>query len=163
MRADTAQYVSPVRRAARITAKQDYLGGLVILDAVHIPTGCGTWPYVSHQCKSPSDMSERRAFWSNGPGLWPAGGEIDLFEGVHDQSQNQVTLHTSPGCTISDSDTGSIMTGQVLSTDCLGGPGCSIRIADDRSYGRGFNNIGGGVYARTYIFCPDGTYLNSPQ
>lgn len=35
------------------------------MDSVHMPTGCATWP----------------AFWSNGPN-WPAGGEIDIVEGV---------------------------------------------------------------------------------
>ena len=30
---------------------------------------------------------------------WPALGEIDIIEGVNDQSPNAATLHTTAGCT----------------------------------------------------------------
>jgi hypothetical protein len=39
------------------------------------------------------------AFWTFGQsGIWPAGGEIDIIEGVHDNIHNQVAFHTEPGC-----------------------------------------------------------------
>ena len=38
--------------------------------------------------------------WMVGPN-WPGNGEIDIIEGVNDNAQNQMTLHTSPGCTVS--------------------------------------------------------------
>lgn len=50
MRAETTGTVSTYRKSIRITSQYSYTGGLVVLDAVHMPTGCGTWP----------------AFWSNG-------------------------------------------------------------------------------------------------
>lgn len=50
------------------------------MDSVHMPVGCGAWP----------------AFWTVpvGPN-WPAGGEIDVFEGVDYNTYNQASLHTA--------------------------------------------------------------------
>ena len=50
MRVETTPTVSGNRKSIRITSQFAYTGGLVVLDAVHMPTGCGTWP----------------AFWSDG-------------------------------------------------------------------------------------------------
>ena len=62
-----------------------------------------------------------------------------------------MTLHTGPGCTISrDSE----MLGSVSTDNCdvnaFGqgqNEGCQIKTDDPRTYGTGFNNNGGGVYA----------------
>jgi hypothetical protein len=32
------------RQSVRITTQATFTGGLVIMDAVHMPTGCATWP-----------------------------------------------------------------------------------------------------------------------
>jgi hypothetical protein len=101
-----------------------------------MPAGCGTWP----------------AFWSNGPN-WPAGGEIDIIEGVNDYTNNQATLHTNAGCGLasSDSKTLSISGKLVGGTDCAvsstANQGCGIQAGSNLTYGAGFNSIGGGVYA----------------
>jgi hypothetical protein len=50
MKVETTAKVSGNRKSIRIQSKNNYTGGLVIMDAVHMPAGCGTWP----------------AFWSNG-------------------------------------------------------------------------------------------------
>ncbi|KAF9787022.1 glycoside hydrolase family 16 protein [Thelephora terrestris] len=136
MKVETTAKVSGNRKSIRIQSKNNYTGGLVIMDAVHMPAGCGTWP----------------AFWSNGPN-WPAGGEIDIIEGVNDYTNNQATLHTNPGCGLasSDSKTLSISGTLVSGTDCsvtsTSNQGCGVRSNSNSTYGAGFNSIGGGVYA----------------
>jgi beta-glucanase (GH16 family) len=68
------------RSSVRVSSNQTFNHGLFIIDIQHMPTGCGTWP----------------AFWLLGPS-WPQGGEIDIVEGVNLNTQNAMTLHTSPG------------------------------------------------------------------
>ncbi|KAG9223169.1 glycoside hydrolase family 16 protein, partial [Pleurotus ostreatus PC15] len=135
MRVETTPTVAANRKSIRITTQSTWNGGLFIMDAVHMPTGCGTWP----------------AFWSNGPD-WPRGGEIDIVEGVHDYTNNQATLHTSPGCRLPSSDTsnlkisGSLIAGQDCAAASTNNEGCGIRAPNSNSFGAGFNSNGGGVY-----------------
>jgi hypothetical protein len=87
MRADYKTVLNPSgagRNSVRIRSKKTYTHHLVVLDARHMPQGCGTWP----------------AFWETSENGWPAYGELDILEGVNDVSPNQATLHTLPGCTM---------------------------------------------------------------
>ena len=60
MRVSTEQSTPNGRPSVRITSKESYETGLIILDLDHMPGGiCGTWP----------------AFWTVGPN-WPDDGEI---------------------------------------------------------------------------------------
>ena len=56
MRVETTPKVQSTRQSVRISTKLTYTGALIIMDSVHMPTGCGTWP----------------AFWSDGtiPRTW---------------------------------------------------------------------------------------------
>lgn len=136
MRVETTESVSGPRQSVRITTQSSFNGGLVVMDSVHMPTGCGTWP----------------AFWTNGPD-WPNGGEIDIVEGVNNFTNNQATIHTNVGCTLpSASSTTLAISGNVVGgTDCAalttGNQGCGIRASTNNSFGVGFNANGGGVYA----------------
>jgi hypothetical protein len=69
MAADSTNVVSPNERgrdSVRISSSFGVDEGIFILDLVHMPEGCGTWP----------------AFWSaSQSGPWPQGGEIDIIEG----------------------------------------------------------------------------------
>ena len=69
------------------------------------------------------------------------------MEGVHTSSQNQMTLHTTAGCTLSQPMNA---TGRILTTDCDvaadSNIGCGVQDRSERSYGKGFNEVGGGVY-----------------
>lgn len=136
MRVDTTPTVSTNRNSVRITTNLIFTEGLVILDAVHMPTGCATWP----------------AFWSNGPN-WPAGGEIDIIEGVNNYTNNQATIHTSDGCSLPTSDTtqlniaGTVVGGTNCAADQTDNEGCGVRSNYNYTFGSGFNSISGGVYA----------------
>ncbi|KAI6130146.1 glycoside hydrolase family 16 protein [Pisolithus croceorrhizus] len=127
------------RPSVRITSNKSYTGGLFILDAAAMPVGCGTWP----------------SFWSVGPN-WPYAGEIDIVEGVNNQATNQMTLHsgTSSACTLdtaANTSTSEAYTGHVMGTNCYStassDAGCAFSDTDTRSFGYGFNNANGGVFA----------------
>jgi len=133
------------RDSVRLESHKSYNNGLIIIDLPHMPTGCGTWP----------------AFWTVGPN-WPAGGEIDIIEGVDKQTAVLTTLHTNNGCDMtgesSSSFTGKWATGTSgnPSNNCsTGAPdqynnqGCSI-IGTGNSYGAPFNSANGGVYATNW-------------
>ncbi|OXC71023.1 hypothetical protein AYX13_00440 [Cryptococcus neoformans] len=139
MSVDTTEVVSGGRKSVRLHGNKVWNGGMVIMDAYHMPTGCGTWP----------------AWWQNGPN-WPEGGEIDILEGVNDFTQNQVSLHTGVGCTIPSDTNGkqlaTLTTGSYDSYDCssahTSNQGCGARDeTNDNSYGSNFNSVNGGVYA----------------
>ncbi|KAI0271656.1 glycoside hydrolase family 16 protein [Gloeopeniophorella convolvens] len=136
MRVDTTPQVTGNRPAVRIQTQYAFTGGLVVMDSVHMPTGCGTWP----------------AFWTNGP-TWPQTGEIDIVEGVNDYTNNQATIHTNPGCALPSGSAGALgISGSVVGgTDCAavetGNQGCGVRASQTNSFGAAFNSIGGGVYA----------------
>lgn len=81
---------------------------------------------------------------------WPNNGEIDIIEGVNTQSVNQMTLHTSDGCSINNSG----FSGTLETSNCYveasgqsANSGCAILSSSDQSYGDGFNKANGGVYA----------------
>ncbi|CAG5172959.1 uncharacterized protein ALTATR162_LOCUS7556 [Alternaria atra] len=132
---DTQNQTPEGRPSIRIESKKTYDSGLIVVDVAHMPFGCGTWP----------------AFWTTGPN-WPKNGEIDIIEGVNDQTNNGMTLHTGPGCQIGEDTTqfaGSVTTGNcdVAAEDQSKNAGCSIEHPSTKSYGAGLNEIGGGVYA----------------
>ncbi|KAI0067689.1 hypothetical protein BV25DRAFT_1846837 [Artomyces pyxidatus] len=125
------------RQSVRVSSYAQYNTGLFILDTNQAPWGCGVWP----------------AFWTLGNGYWPTTGEIDIIEGVHDNEHNQVTWHTSPGCTLTPTAnfTGSIvLQNNQPNLDCTGSatqPGCGITEWSRASYGPTFDAQGGGVFA----------------
>lgn len=125
------------RPSTRLTSTATYTKGLFIADIAHMPAGtgehgsCGLWP----------------AFWMFGPN-WPSGGEIDILEGVNNQADNEVTLHTAPGCTMSMSTPKSAAYAVDAATaDCQGSNGCGQATEAQATYGSAFNAAGGGVYA----------------
>ncbi|KAF9533566.1 family 16 glycosyl hydrolase [Crepidotus variabilis] len=125
------------RDSVRITSIKTYTTGLFILDLNKAPWGCAVWP----------------AFWTVGPN-WPAAGEIDVLEGVHDNQHNQITWHTANGCFL---DPNATYTGMIVqdngtnNTDCYAeldsNSGCAVTEWSTASYGPYFEAQGGGVIA----------------
>ncbi|KAH7095121.1 concanavalin A-like lectin/glucanase domain-containing protein [Paraphoma chrysanthemicola] len=73
------------RASVRLESKKNFNHGLLVADIRHMPPSqCGLW----------------LACWLLGAESWPAGGEVDLVEGVNDYEHNAVTLHTSNGCVV---------------------------------------------------------------
>ena len=95
-----------------------------------MPYGCGTWP----------------AFWSLGPN-WPSHGEIDVIEGVNSNTNNLMSLHTSDNCTMAGANETGILETNNCYINANDNSGCGVQSASTTSYGSGFNNAGGGVYA----------------
>jgi hypothetical protein len=109
-----------------------------------------------------TDQKRRRpALWETDDILWPQNGEVDILEGINDQAPNQVTLHTTPNCTMPDTNNvngtsdspytaSRIQTGQTLTTDCdyetNWNEGCIVGASGMETYGPGFNLAGGGWY-----------------
>ncbi|KAI9050204.1 hypothetical protein LZ554_006345 [Drepanopeziza brunnea f. sp. 'monogermtubi'] len=120
------------RASVRVSSNKAYNHGLFIADIAHMPDSiCGVWP----------------AFWLFGPN-WPASGEIDVIEGVNLGGTNQITLHTTPGCSINTA--GSQAGTTLVNADCnsnSGYNGCGATTTTANAYGSGFNRNGGGVYA----------------
>ena len=125
------------RDSVRVESLKTYNSGtLFILDATHMPVGCGTWP----------------AFWLYGPN-WPTSGEVDIIEGVNTQAQNGFAAHTNAGCSVTGGSQQFL--GQLSTSNCdVNAPGqatnagCGITSSQGAaSYGAGFNANNGGVYA----------------
>lgn len=135
------------RNSVRLTSKQTFnAGSMVVIDTNHIPVGDGLWP----------------AIWMLGSkGVWPASGESDILEYVHETSYNGMTLHTAPGCNVANATQS--FQGRLLNDNCNAGDaatGCSIAAFDQNTVAKtntrvataGFklNQQGGGVYVHDW-------------
>ncbi|KAJ4055402.1 hypothetical protein NW760_001369 [Fusarium oxysporum] len=125
------------RDSVRLESKATYGNGLLIADIEHMPgTACGVWP----------------SFWSYNFDEDPVG-EIDIIEGINDQSQNVVSLHTCGACKFTKigglDERPNCNNGGTESEQCEDGTnydGCGSTHASG-SYGSAFNKGKGGVYA----------------
>ncbi|KAL7272357.1 hypothetical protein RUND412_004838 [Rhizina undulata] len=122
------------RQSVRLESTARFQHGLFLLDVSHMPGGiCGTWP----------------AFWTYGDD-WPNNGEIDIIEGVNLNTQNSISLHSSDSCTVgatSQSGTANTLNCYAYATGQSTNAGCGTTDTRTSSYGTGFNDVGGGLYA----------------
>ena len=79
------------------------------------------------------------------------GGEIDIVEAINGMTFNQMALHTIPGCMhpTPPNQLGQSGSGQG-GVDCSTGAGCTVAETKPNSYGPGFANAGGGVFATQF-------------
>ncbi|EPY52210.1 glycosyl hydrolase family 16 [Schizosaccharomyces cryophilus OY26] len=162
MAADSKSNYTNGRPSVRISTKEYFKNVLIIVDVLHAPTGCGTWP----------------AFWTTGDN-WPKDGEIDIMENVNTAQSNQVTLHTDKGCDMTGVK--QVMTGKVLQSNCwvnapgANNAGCGVGDTAEGSFGSSLNKKGGAIYAvdwrsegiRAWVFnrthIPSDITSNNPQ
>ncbi|KAF9060328.1 concanavalin A-like lectin/glucanase domain-containing protein [Rhodocollybia butyracea] len=134
IRVDNTTYIpsAPVvnRNSVKITTQDAYpIGSLITIDVSHIPYGCSVWP----------------SLWMLGTNMpWPNCGEIDIIEAINNLGLNQYALHTTPGCNLA---TNSAQTGVTLETNCSTAQGCLVQETKPNSFGSGFAQAGGGVFA----------------
>ncbi|KAJ6586108.1 concanavalin A-like lectin/glucanase domain-containing protein [Mycena capillaripes] len=124
-----------LRKAVRMHSKTQFNAvdnNLFIFDVAHVPAVCGTWP----------------AIWLTGTN-WPSDGEIDVVEAVNLYNRDEYSLHTGPGCTAPATMPNlQLVEAGATSCDATVDPGaCGYSDLDSTSFGPGFNNAGGGVFA----------------
>ncbi|KAF8551537.1 glycoside hydrolase family 16 protein [Imleria badia] len=132
LRADSTTILNstgPGRDSFALLSKNQFTTHVAIFDIAHMPDGCGTWP---------------AEFGPN----WPNGGEIDIVEGVNNQSPDTITLHTSANCTMPAIRR---MSGTSQGTNCnvyeTDNTSCGVKVNSPDSFGPTFNSAGGGWYA----------------
>ena len=143
--------ISAKRQSVRLSSKETFdLGTIMAIDLVHMPSGAlGVWP----------------AIWALGNQTgWPFSGEIDIVEVVHKSSENAMTLHTGPGCTVNPAP--DLHQGDLDDPNCNAGSpqpatkGCSVKANPSRqavsrgktlaTAGDAFYIQGGGVYVMAW-------------
>lgn len=144
------------RNMVRLMSKKMYNSGLFVIKADHIPEGLGTWPSFWLTAYEPDSSN------------WACNGEIDIIEGVNsvdqNSSRNVSTLHTNdkngvkcrqngvPGisnggdCTSNGGGSTDMACGCGKSSICPYG-GCGVNLSSSSTFGKGFNEAGGGTYA----------------
>jgi hypothetical protein len=159
-----------MRQSVRLEGRRRWDRGLFVLDVSWMPWGCGVWP----------------AFWLTDEDDWPDHGEIDVVEGVNEQTVAKTALHTRESCSMYahvppyaasghwDSATGlpNTWTGVpdlnttvpadncwVLAPHQWANQGC-VAISDEPgTIGQPFNERGGGVYVLEWD--PANRYMKS--
>ena len=74
---------------------------------------------------------------------------LSIVEGVNLMTSNQMALHTRTGCTISSPASGA-QTGKSGGLNCSLDSGCTVTETKSNSFGQGFDQAGGGVFATQF-------------
>lgn len=122
------------RHSVRVSSKTRFDGGgLFLFDVRHAPTGCGAWPSIRLADDDNAADDDH-------------GGSIEVMRGTNlGAAGNGVSLHTGGGCDFSDRARN--MSGVATSVDCAAGiQGCGVA-GNASTFGKPFNDGGGGVVA----------------
>ena len=143
------------RNMVRLVSKKKYNSGLFVISADHMPEGLGVWPSFWLTAYEPDGTK------------WACNGEIDIIEGVNSvdaaSSRNASTLHTNDKKGVACRQDGVPGISQGGNCSSPGGStdsgcgcdkgslcpyaGCGVTLESAASFGKGFNDAGGGVYA----------------
>ncbi|PPR05391.1 hypothetical protein CVT24_008005 [Panaeolus cyanescens] len=157
------------RNTVRITTNDSFsVGSVWTADILHVPFGCSVWPAWSvrihthkrtkthiFQVVASPNMASRRVgkifYRGSCLQLTQIFSEIDTFEGVNLMTNNQMGLHTLPGCT----QTGQVQSSPLInSSDCSFmdnmNQGCITTDPNPGSFGAGFAAAGGGVFVTEF-------------
>lgn len=136
------------RASVCIGTKSKYKQGLFILDASHMPFGCGVWP----------------SWWMTDGTWYPNILEFDTIEGINLQINDYSTLHSQDdkcnfkSFALNTSYNQQFMTGKwdFPNATCNDNPACAVspQNSSSNNYGNLFNINNGGVYA-TQIYIND--------
>ena len=69
------------------------------------------------------------------------------MEAINHDTDNQMAIHTTDGCV---TDETIVHTGELGFAECASASGCTVRETKANSYGTGFNQAGGGVWATQF-------------
>ncbi|CAD6916401.1 unnamed protein product [Tilletia controversa] len=130
-----APHHSGIHRSVRPSTDISFTEGLIILDAMHHPTGCGTWPSFF---TVPIDSN------------WPEDGEIDIIEGVGGMNRNKYSIHTTAGCRVVQDQmimhAAKLTGGQNCDAEATSDEGCAISGTQNGDFGVEYNANHGGVH-----------------
>ncbi|KIK40426.1 glycoside hydrolase family 16 protein [Suillus luteus UH-Slu-Lm8-n1] len=158
------------RKSFRIESTSQYKTHVAIFDIAHMPQGCGTWPAVC-VCNLLWSVDLKLTMGQGSRGRLAESrsqGEVDIVEGVNDQTPNKCSLHTGSSKITFEGRKLWVLksvfrlhhalfwlndrVSTVDGTDCYaydnGNAGCGVKINDNKSYGPQFNDNGGGCSAR---------------
>ncbi|KAH3950427.1 hypothetical protein HBI56_233500 [Parastagonospora nodorum] len=124
------------RKSVRLTSKATYNPGtLIVADITHMPETCGTWP----------------SFWTtSATAYWPQEGEIDIVEQVNNAKHNRISIHVSDKqgrCYVDPNIDQTAERDRFTECSEETNLGCNVNDRRENSFGSGFNNNNGGVYA----------------
>ncbi|KAE8226800.1 hypothetical protein CF319_g641 [Tilletia indica] len=130
-----APHHSGSHHSVRPSSDISFTEGLIILDNIHMPTGCGTWPAFF---TVPIDSN------------WPEGGEIDIIEGVGGMNRNKYSIHTTAGCKVVEDQMimhAAKLTGsRNCDAEATSDTGCAISGTQNGDFGVEYNKNHGGVH-----------------
>ncbi|KAK0522057.1 hypothetical protein OC834_004002 [Tilletia horrida] len=130
-----APHHSGTHRSVRPSTDISFTGGLLVLDSLNMPTGCGTWPA-----------------WFTVPldSNWPEGGEIDIIEGVGGMNRNKYSIHTTAGCKVIEGQMimhAAELTGsRNCDAEATDDTGCAVSGLENGDFGVEYNKNHGGVH-----------------
>jgi hypothetical protein len=127
------------RPSVRVSSNRTYDSGLFIADITHMPGGvCGAWP----------------AYWLLGTAApWPQAGEVDIIEGINQNTDNSMALHVYGDFTVEDNTSAMSGTLQSLNADVNAANqphnkgAVAVAPNGTKTFGASFNDNMGGIYA----------------